>query len=116
MLFYLAAGLADGAVSTICAGIMAVVGLMMVYRTAQPMNRLHIVLLAGLSTAVVVCFFFIKPLFNLVPLDFLSHLVLGVFALLAWPTFNVMERFVASLRQLFARARTKYHSLRSAED
>ena len=116
MLFYLAAGLADGAVSTICAGIMAVVGLMMVYRTAQPMNRLHIVLLAGLSTAVVVCFFFIKPLFNLVPLDFLSHLVLGVFALLAWPTFNVMERFVASLRQLFARARAKFHSLRSAED
>jgi len=113
MLFYLAAGLADGAVSTICAGIMGLVGLMMVYRTAQPMKGFHIVLLAGLSAAMVGCFFFLKPVFNLVPLDFLSSLVLGVFALLAWPAFNVMEQFVAAARELLHRAVDKFHELRA---
>lgn len=38
ILFYLAAGLEDSAMSTICAGVMGVVGLMMVYRTAKPLN------------------------------------------------------------------------------
>ncbi len=98
MLFYLAAGLEDGAVSTICAGIMGVVGLMMVYRTAKPMNRLHIAMMAGLSAGFVVCFLFLKFVFNLVPLDFLSSLVLGVFALLAWPVMNVMDRGLEALR------------------
>ena len=107
MLFYLAAGLGDEMVSTICAGIMGVVGLMMVFRTAQPMNKLHTLLMAGLSAGFVVCFLFIKPLFNLVPLDFLSSLVLGVFALLAWPTMRVMERLVAELRRLGGRLRQR---------
>ena len=116
MLFYLAAGLADNAVSTICAGVMGVVGLMMVFRTAQPMNRLHIALVAGLSAGMLVCFFFIKPLFNLVPLDFLSYLVLGVFALLAWPTMNVMERFVYELRRLWGALVRKFRQLRAVEE
>ena len=99
MLFYLAAGLDDAAVSTICAGIMGLVGLLMVIRTAQPMHGYHIFLVSALGAAFVICFLFIKPLFNLVPLDFLSWLVLGVFALLAWPTYNAMERGLDAARR-----------------
>ena len=116
MLFYLAAGLADGAVSTICTGVMGVVGLIMVYRTAQPMNKFHIALLAGLSTGFAVCFLFLKPWFNLVALDFLSCLVLAVFALLAWPTFRVMEVLVAALRRGCRWLAAKFHELRAYDE
>jgi cation-transporting ATPase E len=56
-LFYLAAGLEDSALSTISAGHYGVVGLMKVYRTAKPMNKWHIAMLAGLSAGFAVCFF-----------------------------------------------------------
>ena len=115
MLFYLAAGLEDKAVSTICAGIMGVVGLMMVYRTARPMNRLHIAMMAGLTGGFVVCFLFLKFVFNLVPLDFLSSLVLGVFALLAWPVMNVMDRGLAALQSLLGDMKKKLTRQRAAE-
>ena len=116
MLFYLAAGLADGAVSTICAGVMGVVGLIMVCRTARPMNRFHIALLAGLSAGFAVCFLFLKMWFNLVPLDFLSCLVLAVFALLAWPAFRVMEVLVDAMRRGGIWLAAKFRELRAIEE
>ena len=115
MLFYLAAGLEDSAVSTICAGVMGVVGLMMVYRTAKPMNRLHIAMMIGLTAGFVVCFVFLKFVFNLVPLDFLSSLVLGVFALLAWPVMNVMDKGLDALREGLRRFTRKIKAMRAEE-
>ena len=106
MLFYLAARLEDSAVSTICAGIMGVVGLMMVFRTAKPMNRWHIAMVSLLSAAFAVCFLFLKFFFRLVPLDFLSALVLGVFALLAWPVMNVMDRGLQAVQDLWKRIKS----------
>ena len=107
MLFYLAAGLEDSAMSTICAGIMGVVGLMMVFRTARPMNRWHVLLVGSLTAGFVLCFIFLKWYFRLVPLNFLSMLVLGVFALLAWPVMTAMEKMLAAVRGFFARLRAK---------
>ena len=106
MLFYLAAGLEDRAVSTICAGIMGVVGLMMVFRTAKPMNRWHIALVSLLSAGFAVCFLFLKFWFRLVPLDFLSSLVLAVFALLAWPVMTAVDKGLALLKELIGRIKT----------
>ena len=106
MLFYLAAGLEDRAVSTICAGIMGVVGLMMVFRTAKPMNRWHIAMVSLLSAGFAVCFLFLKFWFRLVPLDFLSSLVLAVFALLAWPVMTVIDKGLAALKDLIGRVKT----------
>lgn len=114
MLFYLAAGLPDNAMSTICAGVMGIVGLMMVYRTAKPMNALHGALVAVLSAAFALCFLFMKWFFNLVTLDFLSVLVLGVFALLAWPVMTVMERAIERLRAALRSLRER--RIRAAEE
>ena len=90
MLFYLAADLDDSAMSTICTGVMGVVGLMMVYHTAQPHNRLHIAMTAILAVGFAVGFFFLKGLFNLTALNFLSTLILIVLALLAWSVMRLM--------------------------
>ena len=111
MLFYLAAGLPDTAMSTICAGVMGVVGLMMVYRTAKPFNKLRAALLVSVSVGFALCFIFLKWLFNLATLDFLSILVLGVFALLAWPVMTAMDKLLGLLRAGLDRLREKIHTL-----
>ena len=92
MLFYLAADLPDTAMSTICTGVMGVVGLMMVHRTAKPYNKPRLAMICALSVGFAGSFLLLKGLFNLVPLDFLSVLVLAVFSLLAWPAMNVLCR------------------------
>ena len=111
MLFYLAAGLPDTAMSTICAGVMGVVGLLMVYRTAKPFNKLRTALMVTVSVGFALCFVFLKWLFNLATLDFLSILVLGVFALLAWPVMTVLEKLLGLLREALDRLREKIHTL-----
>ena len=97
MLFYLAADLPDTAMSTICAGVMGVVGLMMVHQTAKPYNKLRIAMICVLALGFAGSFLFLKALFNLVALDFLSALVLAVFALLAWPVMNVTYKLLDKL-------------------
>ncbi len=94
MLFYLAFGLDDSAMSTICTGVMGVVGLMMVHRTCQPYTKLRRAMICVLTGAFIFSFFLLRPLFNLAALDFASGLVLTVFALLAWPVLGVMDRLV----------------------
>ena len=92
-----AADLPDTAMSTICAGVMGVVGLMMVHQTAKPYNKLRIAMICVLALGFAGSFLFLKALFNLVALDFLSALVLAVFALLAWPVMNVMYKLLDKL-------------------
>ncbi len=111
MLFYLAAGLPDTAMSTICAGVMGVVGLMMVHRTAKPYNKLRIALMVAVSAGFALCFFFMKWWFKLATLDFLSALVLGVFALLAWPVMIVVDKGLEALRGWLSGLRTKVRAL-----
>ena len=103
MLFYLAADLPDTAMSTICAGVMGVVGLMMVHQTAKPYNKLRLAMICVLALGFAGSFLFLKALFNLVTLDFLSVLVLAVFALLAWPVMNVMYKLRDKLTALAER-------------
>ena len=112
MLFYLAARLPDTALSTICAGLMGVVGLLMVFRTSQPLNALRRWMSIGLCVLFAAGFMFLKPIFNLVPLDFLSGLILGVLALLAWPVFRVMETLVDRLGEAWGGLRRKVSDLK----
>ena len=97
MLFYLAFDLDDSAMSTICTGVMGVVGLMTVHRLCRPYNRLRRAMMIFLAAAYGVSFLFLRPLFNLAALDFAGWLVLAVFALLAWPAMNVLDRGVEKL-------------------
>ena len=110
MLFYLAADLPDTAMSTICAGVMGVVGLMMVHRTAKPYNKLRLAMICLLALGFVGSFLFLKALFNLVTLEFLSALVLAVFALLAWPVMNAVYKLgdkIAALAQRRKKTKTE---------
>ena len=116
MLFYLAAHLPDTALSTICAGLMGVVGLLMVHRTSQPYNTIRKVMVILLCAGFAAGFLFFRPLFNLVPLDFLGWLIFAVFALLSWPVFRAMEWLVEKAGEGLASLRGRAAALRARWD
>ena len=98
LLFYIAFKIDDTSMSTICTGVMGVVGLMMVHRTSKPYNTLRIVMIVGLTLAFLVAFFFLPEIFTLRTLDFSSSLILIVFCLLAWPVLSLFSRVNDQLR------------------
>jgi cation-transporting ATPase E len=100
MLFYLAFHIKEDMLSTLCTGIMGIVGLLMVYQTSQPMNKLRKAMLIGLCAAFVVCYFFLPELFTLSALDNPSLLILVVLGLLAFSVMFVCRR---GLRKVKAR-------------
>ena len=92
MLFYLAFHIKEDMLSTLCTGIMGIVGLLMVHQTSLPMNKLRKAMLVGLCIAFVVCYFFLPELFTLSALDKPSLLILVVLGLLAFSVMFVCRR------------------------
>ena len=100
MLFYLAFHIREDMLSTLCTGIMGIVGLLMVHQTSLPLNKLRKAMLIGLCAAFVVCYFFLPELFTLSALDKPSLLILVVLGLLAFSVMFVCRR---GLRRATAR-------------
>ena len=78
--------------STLCTGIMGIVGLLMIHQTSLPLNKLRKAMLIGLCAAFVVCYFFLPELFTLSALDNPSLLILVVLGLLAFSVMFVCRR------------------------
>ena len=89
--------------STLCTGIMGIVGLLMVHQTSLPMNKLRKAMLVGLCIAFVVCYFFLPELFTLSALDKPSLLILVVLGLLAFSVMFVCRKGLAQLNRRFAK-------------
>ena len=100
MLFYLAFHIKEDMLSTLCTGIMGIVGLLMIHQTSLPLNKLRKAMLIGLCAAFVVCYFFLPELFTLSALDNPSLLILIVLGLLAFSVMFVCRR---GLRKVKAR-------------
>ena len=92
MLFYLAFHIKEDMLSTLCTGIMGIVGLLMIHQTSLPLNKLRKAMLIGLCAAFVVCYFFLPELFTLSVLDNPSLLILVVLGLLAFSVMFVCRR------------------------
>jgi cation-transporting ATPase E len=92
MLFYLVFHIREEMLSTICTGIMGVVGLLMVYQTSQPFNKLRKAMMIGLTAVFALCYFFLPNLFTLSALDNPSLLILVVLGLLAFSVMFVCRK------------------------
>ena len=92
MLFYLAFHIKEDMLSTLCTGIMGIVGLLMIHQTSLPLNKLRKAMLIGLCAAFVVCYLFLPELFTLSALDNPSLLILVVLGLLAFSVMFVCRR------------------------
>ena len=91
-LFYVAFDLSQDMMSTICAVVMGIVGLLVILRLCTPMTLIRRALLAVCTTLFALCAVFLRNLFTLSALDFAGALILIVFSLLAWPALNLAYR------------------------
>ena len=101
LLFYIAFSLDQEMMSTICAVVMGIVGLLVIWRICQPLTPIRKVLIVSITVMFVLCTIFLHDLFTLSPLDFSGMLLLVVFALLAWPVlsaaYKLWDRLMARL-------------------
>ena len=91
MLFYYAFDISDSYVSTICALIMAVVGVLVLNEVCKPYNKLRKMLFVADIVGIIFCVVFLKEIFTLTTLDGPSILVFAVFAILAYPLMRVLN-------------------------
>jgi len=98
MLFYYAFDFEQSMMSTICAIVMGIVGILVIVRISKPLTLIRKLLIGAVAVAFTFCAVFMKGLFTLSPLDFAGMLLLVVFALLAWPTLRFAYRIQDKLR------------------
>ena len=98
MLFYLAFGFDDSVLSTVSTGIMAIVGLMLIFKISKPFNWLRILTFIVCVLGYSICYLFFPTWFTLNALNGSGFLVLVVLGLLAWPLLNLYERAIGNIR------------------
>lgn len=92
ILFCMVFEVEDNMMSTVCAIILNIVGLMVVHFTSKPYNLLRKVMIGGLTAAFVFCVVMLPQLFTLSSLDLPGAMILVVFALLSAPALIVIRR------------------------
>ena len=91
LLFYLAFGITEGALSTICTFVMGVVGLCVIHNTCKPYTALRRLMMITMAVVFLIAFLFFKQLFTLSAILWSDALIMIVFALLAYPVMKVIE-------------------------
>jgi len=93
ILFYVAFNMTDEAMSTICALISCTVGMVMLFVTCRPFNKVRTVLFWGILVLMVLAIALLGgTLFGMTMLDFPGMLVLGVFMLLSPSAFYALYK------------------------
>ena len=107
LLYYLAFGLSEQSLTTIATAVMGVVGLMMVYRTCLPLNKLRIALFAACSAAFAFSCIFLRDIFGLYPLVWREILIMVTLFLLARPVMEAVARWLDRFRNLVRKWKQK---------
>ena len=97
LLFWLAFDLPDNEMSTICATLMGIVGLLMLFKVCTPFNLKRKLIWGGMLGIFLLTSVFFSDLFMLTPLSFGGSLVLAVFALLSYPVMKNITWCIAKL-------------------
>ena len=95
-------------VSTACTIIVAIVGFMILYRIASPMNRLHWIMLIGVIAGWLLCVMEISHLFAINSISKQCAMLLIVFAMLTEPLLRYLSLFVEKVTLLWRRLRRRY--------
>ena len=95
-------------VSTACTIIVAIVGFMILYRIASPMNRLHWIMLIGVIAGWLFWVMEISHLFAINSISKQCAMLLIVFAMLTEPLLRYLSLFVEKVTLLWRRMRRRY--------
>ncbi len=107
MLFYYAFDFPSEEMSTICAIIMGVVGLMVLHKACTPYNNIRKILMVGMTLVFTIMVLFFRQYFTLSELDFSSKLVMAVFVLLAYPLMKTLTMGLNMLSESLSAARKR---------
>ncbi|MGI5979000.1 MAG: cation-translocating P-type ATPase [Oscillospiraceae bacterium] len=90
ILFYKAFNLTTEEMSTICAILLGIVGLVVLHFTCLPYNKVRKILMVSTTIAFVICITAFQSTFGLIPLKSSSILILVVFSCLAYPFMRAL--------------------------
>jgi len=107
ILFYIAFNFPMDQMSTICAIIIGVVGLLVLHSVCRPYNKLRKILMASMCALFVFMMIFFRGLFTLTTLSYSSVLVLVVFSLLAYPLMKTLTFAFERLREKYTENEAK---------
>ena len=97
-------------VSTSCTVILAIVGLMILFKIASPMNRFHWILWFSMMGGLVYCIIFMRKIFAITSISRQSMMLLLVFAVVTEPTFRYLSSWIKKLSEFYLeqKRRRKY--------
>ncbi|MBQ7827531.1 MAG: HAD-IC family P-type ATPase [Clostridia bacterium] len=108
ILFYLGFGFSMDKLSTICALLSCTVGLIMLFVTCRPFNKVRKILFWGILAAMVGAIALLgNTLFGMVTLDFQTVLILGVFMLLSPSAFYAITKAIDKINEKWHEWRDK---------
>lgn len=108
ILFYLGFGFSMDKLSTICTLLSCTVGLIMLFVTCRPFNKVRLVLFWGILVSMVGAIALLgNTLFGMVTLDFSTVLILGVFMLLSPSAFYAITKAIEKLNEKWHEWRDK---------
>ncbi|MDO5559835.1 MAG: cation-translocating P-type ATPase [Oscillospiraceae bacterium] len=100
-------GVAESDVSTACALIMAVVGLLILLRISSPLNKFRGRILFLMLIGLVMTSFFLNDLFGLKSISVKCTMLLGIFAMITEPLLRYLSLFTEKIRDLIKKNKAK---------
>ncbi len=94
-------------VSTACTIIVAIVGFMILYRIASPMNRMHWIMLIGVIIGWLFCVIEISHLFAISSISKQCAMLLVVFAMLTEPLLRYLSLLLEKLTEFFVKMKKR---------
>lgn len=93
--------------STSCTILVAIVGFMILYRIAKPMNTGHIIMMIGVIIGWVFCMLFMSNLFGITGISKQCAMLMLIFAIITEPVLRYLSMFVERIYGFFSRNSAK---------
>ncbi len=106
----------DADLSTSATVVLAIVGIMILYRIASPMTRMHWILWIAMICGLLFCMVFMNRIFAIHSLSRKSGMLLVMFAIITEPLLRYLSLLIRKIWQLVAWARAKLKERREAQE
>ena len=102
--------------STSATVLLAIVGIMILYRIASPMTRLHWILWISMICGLLICMVFMNQIFAIHALSRKSGMLLVMFAIITEPLLRYLSLIIRKIWQLVGWIRAKLRERRLAQE
>jgi len=90
--------------------LLAIVGLMILFKISKPMNKLRWVIFGGCTLGLLICIFFVNKLFAISMISKQCAMLLAIFAIATEPVLRFMNALVEKIEQLGSKINQKRKS------